>query len=274
LGFESPPLNPVEFKDQSCGAAASSISAATSADLTGGNVGGWIASIDPGTVMAWMMAFGEDGINDDADRYSFDTLETEETFTFLKNLFRSGCAWFPESPFPYDEFAARKGLFFSSNITDLSSQREAFEFFDSEDEWILIPYPGKGDVPVINHFGMAYAILKSTPEVQLASWLFIRWMTQPENQVPIIEAGGYFPSRASTLDLMSAYMRDHPRWATIQDLMPYSKLEPGFGSWMTARWVVADAAADLISPGTQNDYIPQLIKEMEALLSEIHEQNR
>jgi ABC-type glycerol-3-phosphate transport system substrate-binding protein len=142
------------------------------------------------------------------------------------------------------------------------------------DEWIAIPYPGVTTSPVINLYGPAFAILKSTPEKQLAAWLFIKWMTQPENQVPFIKASGYLPTRASTMDLMDGYARINPQWAAAQNLISHSRAEPRFGSWGVARWVISDAVLELIKPDFQSEHIPLLLKDLDAILAEIHIQNR
>lgn len=274
LGFEMPPTTTDEFKDQACAAAAHSVTSALSGDSAETGIGGWIISTDPATIMAWIMAFEGDGIDNNGDGYAFDTTEAEDAFAFIKGMFRSGCAWIPESRYSNNEFATRKGLFYSSDISAIPFQLSAFESYSSDDDWIPIAYPGKMGIPVINLYGTSFAILESTPEVQLASWLFIKWMTQPENQVPFIEASGYFPTRSSTMNLMEDYSQNNPQWTTVQDLLLYSEVEPNLGSWEIARWAIGDAAIELISPDFPSDHIPLLLKDLDALLDEIQNLNR
>lgn len=274
LGFESPPETAAGFKDQACAAAAASILTASSVGQDSHGIGGWIASTDPGSVMGWVLAFGEDGVAEGGDGYAFDTPAANEAFAFIKSLFKSGCAWVPDDRNPNSEFATRKGLFFSSDILGLPYQRSVFEFYDGMDEWVPIPYPGVAGAPAINLYGLSFATLKTTPTHQLAAWVFIKWMTQPENQVPFIEASGYLPTRASTMDLMGDYARAHPHWVAARDLISNSRVEPGFGSWVVARWALSDAASELISSDFSSERIPPLLKDLDALLAEIHIQNR
>jgi ABC-type glycerol-3-phosphate transport system substrate-binding protein len=220
------------------------------------------------------MAFQSDVVHQSGEGYHFDTPEAEDAFAFIKGLFRSGCAWVPENPYANDDFAARKGLFYSSDITGIPFQLSANEASDGEDEWIPIPYPGEAGKPVINLYGSAYTILESTPEKQLAAWLFIKWMTQPENQVVFVKTSGYLPTRKSTMNLLDVFTRSNPQWSAAQDLIPYSEVEPSFGSWMVARWAIRDAAAELIRPDFPSDHIPLLLKDLNALLAEIHDQYR
>jgi ABC-type glycerol-3-phosphate transport system substrate-binding protein len=272
LGYNAPPRTPEEFQDQSCEAAVNSITTALSTDSGSTGIGGWLASTDPAAIMSWIMAFGGTGIDQEDDSYVFDSQDVEEAFTFIKGLFRSGCAWVSESLYPNEEFASRQGLFLSSDVSSLLFQLSAFEMAGSEDEWIPIPYPGESGKPIINIYGSAFTILESSPETQLAAWIFIKWMTQPENQVPFIEASGHYPSRVSTLVLMEDYAQRNPQWEAVKDLIPYSWIEPNYGSWNVARWALSDAVAELINPNFSSDRIPALLKDLDSLLDEIHDQ--
>lgn len=264
LGFDSPPATPDEFKEQACAAAAAN----------NNGTGGWIASSDTSTAMSWILAFGSDGINEAGDGYQFDNPEVEAAFTFIKSLFNAGCAWIPESRYPNEEFATRQGLFYTSSIAGLPYQMSAFKDANSADEWTVIPYPSPNGQPVIDVYGPAYTIIQSTPEEHLAAWLFIKWITQPENQAVFIEASGYFPTRSTVIDYLSGYAADNPQWTTAQNLIRYSRVEPGFGSWGVARWAVGDAAEQLSDPGFTREQIPALLKDLNATMAEIHVQNR
>jgi ABC-type glycerol-3-phosphate transport system substrate-binding protein len=123
-------------------------------------------------------------------------------------------------------------------------------------------------------YGASLAILESNPERQMAAWLFIDWMTQPENQAQFVQAGSYYPARAAALEFLADYATDHPQWAAALDLIPYGKVEPDFGSWEVARWALSDAMNQLINPDFSNEEIPSLLEELDTLLAEAHLQNR
>jgi ABC-type glycerol-3-phosphate transport system substrate-binding protein len=268
LGFNSYPVTPIEFKAQACAAAAASVNV-----VENNPTGGWIASLDPAIIMSWILAFGGDGINGGGDGYDFDTLEVKAAFEFIKSLFMSGCAWIPEDQYPDNDFATRRGLFYSTSITGFPYISSSFETNEWGDEWIAIPYPSLEREPVVNLVGLSYAIMQSTPEEQLAAWLFIQWMTQPENQARIIEAASSFPTRVSTLDNLVKYARENPQWATAQELIPNSFVEPQFGSWGVARWVISDAAASLIKSSFTREEIPLLIEQLNSTIAEVHFHN-
>ncbi len=51
--------------------------------------------------------------------------------------------------------------------------------------WTLLPFPSVGK-PTVFVSGSSYGILQHNPEEDLASWLFIRWLSQPEQQIRLL----------------------------------------------------------------------------------------
>ncbi|MCJ7701623.1 MAG: extracellular solute-binding protein [Anaerolineales bacterium] len=264
LGFDSPPATPEAFKEQACAAAAAS---GVSVDHPG--VGGWIAANDPASLMSWVLAFEAEPLDQQVDVYEFNTPQAAAAFDFIKGLFKSGCAWVPEDPYPNAEFASRQGLFYSSSLGGLLDQEAAFEDEQNSDQWVVLPYPGPSGDGVINLYGPAYAILKATPAEQLAAWVFIHWLAQPENQVSLAEASGFLPTRHAGYDLLGTSDGKHPRWSAAWDLVSYSRSEPVFGAWGVARWALGDAFEALINPDFTRQEIPLLLEDLDALLAEI-----
>jgi ABC-type glycerol-3-phosphate transport system substrate-binding protein len=267
LGFNSPPETPAELKTQACAAAAS-----TSIDESE-PVGGWIADYDPATIMSWLLAFGVDGINENRDGYDFYTPEVEAAFDFIKGMFKSGCAWIPEAKYPDNEFATRKGLFYTTSITGFPELSTAFESNEWGDEWVPLPFPSVDRNPTIHLYGLSYAILKSSQEEQLAAWLFVKWMTQPENQARIIEATSSYVNQTSANLFLGDYARKYPQWADAQEFVRFGVVEPHFGSWGIARWVLSDAVAALLRPDFTSEEIPLLLEELNLTLAETHLNN-
>lgn len=257
LGFQTPPTTPDEFKEQACASQA-----------RGDGMGGAFIQTDTATTLGWIFAFGGEILSPDGS-YTFDTPEVEAAFRFLQDLDESGCAWLPESSFPNAEFAARQALFYASSLSGLSFQQQAFEAAESDDEWTIIPFPAPDGQPVTYIFGPAYNILQTTPERQLAAWLFVHWASSPENQVRWTEVGGSFPARASTIRLLNAYVTGLPQWTRAYDLIPPGQHEPALPSWGTVRWVISDAAAQLFGFGFTADQIPAVLEALERTANEV-----
>jgi len=263
LGFETSPQTLEELREQACAAAAAN----------NDSTGGWIATTDISTNMSWLFAFGGDLLHPNEAQYQANTPENQAAFTFLHDLLAQGCAWTPGAYYPNQEFATRKGLFYPSSVAGIPYQISAFEEADNFDQWTVLPFPGNSGEPVINAYGHAYAIFESSPEEQLASWLFLQWMLQPQNQAQFIEASGYLPVSASTLEYLENYAAENPLWAQAVEWIPYGKTEPALGSWGIARYAFGDAIDELFTPNFDRDQIPTLLEKLEEILNETHANN-
>ncbi|MBG7609828.1 MAG: hypothetical protein IZT55_03085 [Anaerolineae bacterium] len=72
---------------------------------------------------------------------------------------------------------------------------------------------------------------------------------------------------------MSDFMQDLPQWGQAQEMIAYSRSEPSFRSWYIARWAVQDAFNQLLQPDFLAGQIPDLLQELDAVLSEINSRN-
>ncbi|UCF61414.1 MAG: extracellular solute-binding protein [Anaerolineaceae bacterium] len=266
LGFDSPPTTPAEFKEQACASAA-----ANDADDDPANdgTGGVFFKAEASTIVGWIWGFGGE-VEVPGVGYDFDTPEALETWTFWHELLSEGCAWTPEAAYPNPEFAARLGLFFGSSIAGVPYQESDMADAGNDDVWGPIPFPTVTGEPVVDLYGPSFAMVISTPEEQLATWLFMKWFTEPENQAKWIEASAYYPTRASVLDLLGDYMESNAKWADSLANLVYGKVEPRFESWSSVRYTLADAFALLNQEGFTVDQIPQILADLQAEADELH----
>ncbi|MBE9524063.1 MAG: extracellular solute-binding protein [Chloroflexi bacterium] len=261
LGFSSPPTTPAEFREQVC----------APIGVSSDHAAGWLASLDSTTALSWLYAFGGSIVMDGG--YNLAAPQGEDTFVFLEDLFSNGCAWRPDPLDIYQEFAARQGLFLSSSLAGLGAQAAAFQEAGNTDNWVVIPFPSVDGQPVLTTYGLSYVIFQGTPAEQLASWLFIRWMNQPQQQAVWLTTTSSLSTRGSTMELMDNFILDLPQWGQAQDLILYSHSEPTLSSWFVARWAFQDAFNQLLGPNFSPEQIPDLLHELDALLDDIHAQN-
>jgi ABC-type glycerol-3-phosphate transport system substrate-binding protein len=241
LGFDSPPESQNDFRQQSCRAHTSMASDATP---NNDGKGGWIIDSDPMTAYAWMLAF-DGGVLEGSD-YRFLTPNNLEAFTFLKKMVEDACIWQAGQDDVTTDFATRQAMFISASLEDFPTITRAFATANSTDQWTVLPYLGKNSTAVVM-YGSSYVMLKSTDEEQLACWLFIRWMLEPEQDARLVEATHLFPLRTSTLDLLTDYQSSHPQWAEAVKLIPDGKLTPQLASWRIIKVMVGDAFDDMLS---------------------------
>ncbi len=123
-------------------------------------------------------------------------------------------------------------------------------------------------------FGPSFAVLQSEPAEQLASWLLIKWLLEPENQAQWVMASGHLPSRRSVHDHLDDYRERHPQWAVVDTLLPLSRSEPANASWGSVRWALSDAAEQIFRIGLTQEQIPGLLEELDETAAELHARAR
>jgi ABC-type glycerol-3-phosphate transport system substrate-binding protein len=281
LGFEHPPVTADEFRGQACSA---NFSFRTDADQTNDGYGGWIVDADWMTVYPWLLAFGGSvvvpvparGVINESG-YRFQTDQNLAALEFLKTLKDDACAWMtadPENPFAvdpgpfYEQFAHRSALFITGDLTEAAAFSAALTRLGSADEWTMIPFPGPG-AQAVTVYGPSYTLLASTPERQLAAWLFVRWLLLPENQADWVEAAGTLPLRTAALDLLAAYRSAHPQWNAAVQALPLAQGVPQRADWRTLRYVLADGALSIFRLDVPLADIPNVLAEMDATAEEL-----
>jgi ABC-type glycerol-3-phosphate transport system substrate-binding protein len=267
LGFHQAPLTPADFRTQACAAAKANLA---DAETENDGTGGWIISDDPLALESWRLAHGAAALPvKEGQAYQFNTPPTLQAFTFLRKLADEHCAWTARNPTPYTYFAQRRALFYSGSLADLAAQEKAQAFEKSSDRWTVIAYPAENRKPLAIATGSSYALLLSTPQRQLAAWLFLHHLMLPRVQARLDAAGGLLPERAAALLEMSDYRQAHPAWAVTTTWKDVLQPAPRLASWRTVRRVLQDAAWQIFSPATKAAGIPAILTELDATIVDV-----
>ncbi len=253
LGFDAPPVTPDDFYAQACAAAAAN----------GDGTGGWFINTGASSFASWVWSFGGELVDAEGN-YNLNSPEAVAVLEYLYKLYNDGCAFVTENSYPNPEFATRQGLFSSSSIAGLPYQYGANEEAGSTDAWTVISYPHTTPNPEINMYGPSIAMISSTPEEQLASWLFLQYWLKTESQVTWIETSRYFPTRASAEEALSGYAADNPIWAEGLSYRDYGNVEPRFASWSDVRYTISDYLALIFQDDFDPTTIPALLDELQA----------
>lgn len=267
LGYKSPPDTPDQFQKQACAAFQAN---QQDDDLENDKTGGYIISTNYATNLGWIYAFGAEILVPDGKGYEFDKPEIKATYNFLRGLYDDGCAWLSENEGTVDEFASRKGLFAAGSIADIPLQAKAFTMAGNADEWTVIPFPSSETKPVILVYGPAFNLLQSTPEEQLASWLFVKWLVSPENHLRFVQATQTLPVQVSVLEELNKKSAESPQWTAALELLPLARHEPSIQSWMTVRWAVSDASKQLFQWYFEASQIPTLTKLLDKTAADLN----
>ncbi len=258
LGFTSAPHNPGDFQQQACRAHQAML---TDTDRKNDGQGGWLLDTSAVTFLSWMSAFGGGVL--DGNGYRVLTPKNLAALTFVKQLYDTGCAWTaqPGADLPA-AFAARKALFATASLEELPDYARAMAEANNRDEWSAMAFPGNFQNGLVV-YGSSYVILKSTPEQQLASWLFVRWLLSPENQKKWVEVDGMFPLRSSTLEMLDDYQKSHPQWAEAVGLLSQAQMEPQLASWRRVRIMIGDGFAAMFQSNTPVGRVAEILAIME-----------
>jgi len=235
LGFNAAPKTADEFRKQACAANAYW---KMDADLTNDGYGGLALDVSPNwqTPYSWLAASGgQVFVNGE---FHFNTPENITALEFVSKLRKDDCAWPSGGASNYDHFAAHRALFITGNLSNLAEQKAALTAAGSSDEWTVLPFPGQQ--PTIVAYGPDYGVLKSDAKRQLAAWLFVRWMLEPQNQARWAAETGLLPVRTSALEQLKSQRSFNPQWSAALDLIPDAQPYPQTAQWGTVSRVLAD----------------------------------
>jgi multiple sugar transport system substrate-binding protein/sn-glycerol 3-phosphate transport system substrate-binding protein len=236
LGFAGPPATSAEFKEQACAAAEANNN---DDDPDNDGTGGYVYFPDASMVSPWIWAFGGEYVTADGSGYDLNNQAVNDVALFFKDLYDNGCTLFTPS-FPNPEFAARQALFATSSTAGQPFQQAAMDDAGNTDTWGAIAYPGPDGDLNVNAFGQMIGIVQTNEDQDLASWLFLKWLTSPETQSEWIGYTGYFPSH-STTDVGTRPDED-PIWAGALELLEnYGKAEPNLPAHGAVRGAIRDS---------------------------------
>ena len=261
IGFASPPDAPEDFKLQSCRAQQAMLKDAVPQNDF---MGGWYVDTEPMTAYAWLLAF-EGGILDGSS-YRFLTPHNIEAFRFLRELSEATCAWQSAGTDPFKAFANREAMFVTASLVDLPQVARAFASAKNTDDWKVISFPGANEDALVV-YGSSYVILKSTPQEQLAAWLFISWMLENEQDARLVEATHLFPIRTSTVALLGDYEKTHPQWAQAVKLLPQGEIQPQLASWRQVKVMIGDGFTHMYRVNVPSGQVPAILAQMESIAS-------
>jgi len=265
LGYTGPPETWEEFGEMACAAVEQPFSGATVA----GPGLGYVYSIDASRFATFTFSRGGNIINKDGTGYVFNGPEGLAALTFLQDLVEQGCAVEQTERYgDQSDFGAGRSLFTISSISGLPYYKSVVDE-GAGFNWSVNPPPHTTDTPRLNIYGASQSIFVSTPEEQLAAWLFIKWMSEPAQQATWASGTGYFPTRQAAADLLADYFAEHPTYAKAFTFMAmdygvespvagYDECRAAVSEMLTAVLSGEDAQTQLDATAEQcNEYLKE-----------------
>ncbi|MFQ3567825.1 MAG: ABC transporter substrate-binding protein [Aggregatilineales bacterium] len=265
ISFDGPPTTPEQFREAACAATANRFSGATS-DVA--NIG-YQLSTDASRFASWTFAFGGDIFDYDANQYTLNSPAAVEAVTFLKGLFEEGCAGEIFERFgDQTNFGNGVTLFTvgsSSGIPFYASAVDAGAGF----EWSVAAVPHVTEQPVQNIYGASVSIPRTTPEGELAAWLFVKYYTSPEVQARWALASQYFPVRQSALEVeeLATFLAEDETYSTAFGLLEFTKAEPSVPGYDPVRDQISRTLTAIVT-GTDTRPIQEILDELNEFANE------
>lgn len=268
LGFAGPPTTPEEFKEMACAAAAAN----------GDGTGGYIIGTGASSLAGWTFAFGGDVSSEDRTGYMFNGQATVDALTFLKGMLDEGCAYLLTEGYPDPAFASRDAIFTTGSSSGMRYYAEgtatvAAESGKDPDVWGITAIPHTTADPVVNVYGGDVMIPATTPETQLASWIFVKWYTTPEVQARWAVISGYFATRASSAGYLEDYIANNDEYGSqysqALELLQFGDFEPQLISYQSVRDIAEQAFNAILQGADIQATLDALTEEANALQAEL-----
>jgi multiple sugar transport system substrate-binding protein/sn-glycerol 3-phosphate transport system substrate-binding protein len=215
LGFDAAPTTLDEFRAVSCAAA----------EMTGPNgedVQGFPIRTNMGDLESFIASQGGQIFDYETNTFSFTSDEAIAVLTFFQDLYNDGCAYVPDGPFvntadfafALNPMAAGS----SSGVPFINGDIEASG--SGITNWINTTMPWSEGNRTLQAFLRSIAVITSTPEEQLATWLFIKHMASPESQDVWTTKTFYQPYSTTGLNqLTQEFLDANPQFTAVRDVL-------------------------------------------------------
>jgi ABC-type glycerol-3-phosphate transport system substrate-binding protein len=254
LGFKAAPKTSTEFQQQACAVR----SDGGHNDSNGSR--GYLFTHDYPTIFGWFMAFGAQITRSGEESYQFKSAEVQSAMVFLRKLFEQACTLNVSDLDPIDAFVQRKALFVPGSSAQLQLVEQAMENARNQDRWTVLPFPtanGEGSTVL---YGTDYLLLRSSKREELATWLFVRWLLEKENQQRLAVETLALPLRRDVGEALQNEMNVPPGYRAAIEYLPLGVNEPLWASWDKVRWAVGDSSRQLVAWYFTLEQMPSLLE--------------
>jgi multiple sugar transport system substrate-binding protein len=201
-------------------------------------------------------------------KYQFNTPQVRASLELMRTLVGEKAAVIKtEEGTDSAGFGTGQILFVLASTTAIPYVKSAVDA-GSRFAWALAPVPRTVPDPVVNIYGAGIALAKTTPERQLASWLFLKWFTEPEQQARWVEVSGYFPVRRSAAAALGDYFAQNPQYEKAFAWLESARAEPGVMGYDRVRRLVAESMVAAIDGGNIDVELKNLEEKANATLLE------
>ncbi|WP_281889809.1 ABC transporter substrate-binding protein [Paenibacillus sp. YYML68] len=214
-GFDKPAKTWAEFEKQAL--AITEKTGVPALVMTNGKNGG--------TFRTWLRTYGVDPIAKDLSKVNFDNPEAVQLATIIKNLVDKKAILLAENT--EQEFTNGRA---AMEIGTTARTSTKLDLIKDKFKWgmTIIPQGKEGSKPITELYGGNQVIFKSTPEKELAAWVFMKYFGQPKAQSIYAAKTGYFPATISSQDteLLKKNYADNPqKKQAFLEVFPHAQID-------------------------------------------------
>jgi len=262
LGYRLPPLTSEDFREQSC-------SFASDESPTG-----IVFSPQAANILSQLYAYQGTLLEPGGTHYRFTSPEMKEAAEDWRQLSEDGCgeliANYPNPmavEMEFDRFNSRGALMVMGSTRMMAHVHTGANQTGRPDDWTMLPFFGSGRSKAVASELQSVVIFKATPQEQLASWLFTRYLISPEVQAEWVQYSGLYPTRKDSLWYLRDFRQENPHWAEGLNLLKYSRSTPLHPTWNIIQLALEDAFEEILSrPDLDLD---EQFKNLDSLASEL-----
>lgn len=267
LGFERRvPETLAEFEEIACAAGAS--------DMYQGY------PLDTGTshFESFVAAHGGAIYDGEMDSYIFDSDEVVATMELFTRMLENNCAYlFAERYQNTGDFAIGITPFAAGSSAGIPFITWDAATAEMTDAWVVTAFPGaEGVGATIQLFVPSQAILTATPEAELATWLFVKYLAGVDAQLAWSGATGYFSIR-NDIEVTEADFTEprmpYARFIEVSGILSDESVSvyssPGLPSYSAVRGIVPNVIAEVVNGDAA---AADALAELNAEAAELHEE--
>ena len=273
LGYSIPPQDFDDLFEQACAAANDE------RDLSEESVNkksGLILYPDAASVVAWIYAYNGSLYDREKGEFEFYSYEVREVTKDWLKLRDGGCglmiSGYPNPMAPeieIDRFNQRDALFIMNSSLFAHQIHTGPNQTGRADDWAMIPFIGPDGEKIVLANVEGIAIFDNSPAEELGSWLFLKYLTQPENQAEWAKVNFSYPASKSATRKLRDFQIEDPAWAQGVILLRYGKILPNHSSWEIVQLALGDAFEEILLGDGSNlsRTLSKLEKTVEELIS-------
>jgi multiple sugar transport system substrate-binding protein len=241
LGYDSPPETYEDFMAISCAAAE---------QLDG--VEGYPITTSPNEFENFVASRGGAIYAD--GKWDFTNDAAVAALQMYADLYSQGCGYIPEEL--YQNTADFSDLL--NPMAQTSTAGIPFILSDMEENgvvpnWTIATTPWTDDNRIVQVYVPSIIVVPATPEEEVASWLFLKYLTTAENQVTWTKATSYFPINLEAAANLGDYEMENPYFAAANAIVSDPNItiysSPQVISYTPVRSIISEGVADVTSNG-------------------------